>query len=193
MRKSLPFALILLATLGASRAAGQEAGGVGAVAGYPASIGILWRALDRVAIRPEASFNGQWSDSSAGQGTPATVSTSGSTTSVGVSALFYFTERDGLRPYFSPRFSYGRSASTTDAASLSGGGSHSTGNAYSVAGSVGAEYTLGRRFAVFGELGLGCSRQTSSLRYSGTTSSGTSTGSSTSFATRSAVGVILWF
>jgi hypothetical protein len=193
MRKTMLLMALLVATLGATGAAGQDAPAIGVVTGYPASIGILWRASDRVAIRPEVSFNGQWSDSAASQGTPGTVSTSGSTTSVGVSALFYFTEREGLRTYFSPRFSYGRNSSTTDAVSLSGGGSHSTANAYSLAGSLGAEYTLGRRFGVFGELGVGCARQTSSLRSSGTTSSGTSAGSSTTFGTRTAVGVILWF
>jgi opacity protein-like surface antigen len=76
---------------------------------------------------------------------------------------------------------------------LSGGGSTSHTNSYELAGSFGAEYALGRRFSLFGELGLAYAHGTSSFRSSGATSSGTSTGTDTRFATRTAVGVVIWF
>jgi|WetSurMetagenome_2_1015567.scaffolds.fasta_scaffold12043_2 hypothetical protein len=193
MRKALLLTALILTVFGTSLATAQDAPRLGVVAGYPASIGILWRTSDRVAIRPEVSFNTQWSDSTSGTGTTGTVSSSGTTTSVGASLLLYVIEHDGLRPYFSPRVAYARTSTTTDAASLSGSGSHATGNTYSLAASVGAEYGLGRRFGVFGELGLVYNHQSSNLTYSGASAGGTSSGTASNFGTRTAVGVVVWF
>ncbi len=114
-------------------------------------------------------------------------STSGTSVSIGPNALFYLTEREGLHPYLTPSFSYRRSSTTI------GNASTSHDNSYLLAGSFGAEYALGRRFSLFGELGLAYTHITSSLRLSGSTSSGTSTGTGTRVGTRTAVGVVIWF
>ena len=49
--------LLLLVLLMASVPAhAQEGGNLGLVVGYPANIGLLWHATERVAVRPEVSF-----------------------------------------------------------------------------------------------------------------------------------------
>jgi hypothetical protein len=197
MRNALFVAALLLATLlgGAGRSAAQDAARVGVVTGYPATVGILWRASDRVSIRPEFSFQGQWSDATTApsQGTTETSSGSGAATYVGASVLLYVGGRDGLRPYFSPRFLYGRNSSSATSDQLSAS-TELTGDSYSLTGSLGAEYALGRRFAVFGELGIAYSHTASRTTYTGSTGvSSKSTGDGDSFGTRTAVGVIYFF
>ncbi len=64
----------------------------------------------------------------------------------GVSVLFYSPLSDNLNTYVAPRFSYTRTSgdSTT---------TESTTDMYSFGGMFGAHYSLGQRFAVFGEVG----------------------------------------
>jgi opacity protein-like surface antigen len=195
MRRLSFLAVFLLAAAGADLASAQDAGPIGLVTGYPATIGILWRASERVAIRPEISFQGQWSDSTGltSQGTLAgTTSTSGTSTSFGAAVLVYFGGREGLRPYFSPRFMFNATSSEASSSSAVGGSSGAS-HYYSISGSAGAEYALGRRFAVFGELGIGYTYLSSSNQFAGTVSGGTSTSTNDTLATRTAVGVIIWF
>ena len=167
--------------VGTARAGAQEKGQAGITMGYPASVGVLWHVSDRVAIRPECSFS--WTDgSSAGIIASSTQFWSFGT---GVSALFYAPAHDNLRTYVSPRFTYTRSQGDSDT-------SASTTTAYSFAGMFGAQYALGRRFGIFGEVGVGYARQggsttTQFLGQTRTESNGNTIG------TRSGVGVVLYF
>ncbi len=101
----------------------------------------------------------------------------------GVSALFYLGPMEELRTYVSPRFVF---VSTEMSSS-----DQETSN-YLVSGSFGAEYRLGTRFAVFGELGIEYNRSETRLSLP-TPISGTTTVRRTGVASRSGVGVVLYF
>lgn len=159
----------------------QERGRVGVTMGYPASIGILWHVSDRVALRPEFSFSK--TDSTSEGIVDAT--TDFSSLGTGVSALFFSSITDNLRTYVAPRFSYTRTHGEGDV-------TESTTTSYSMAGMFGAHYLLGSRFAVFGELGFGYTRQDSTaittiVSEIRTTSHGNGVG------TRTGIGVVLYF
>jgi hypothetical protein len=189
VRRCVPIA-VLFALFCPGRAGAQEGGQVGVVMGYPASAGVVWHASDRIAIRPEVNFSYSSGDSSTTTGNLATAS-SASTVGVGVSGLFYLAGKADLWMYISPKFTYGRNNSSTESAPGSSR-SENTSNTYSVAGSFGAQYALGKRFSVFGEVGLVYSWQTSS--YSSTTANVIGTDSTAnSVGTRTAVGVIVYF
>jgi hypothetical protein len=166
---------------GAARADAQEKGQVGVTMGYPAAIGLLWHVSDRVAIRPEFSFVRN-DNSSIGLFSSDTTFWSLGT---GVSALFYTPVRDNLRTYVSPRFSYSRARGDS-------GISRSTSTNYSFAGMFGAQYALGRRFGVFGEVGFayGRSESSSMTELLGQTRV---TSDSDSIGTRTGVGIVLYF
>ncbi|HXD75760.1 MAG TPA: hypothetical protein VN628_18565 [Vicinamibacterales bacterium] len=145
----------------------QDAPKVGLTMGYPSSVGVLWQMGDRVAVRPEIGLSHASGDTSGVDITiPTPLSTdSTNTISTGLSALFYVGPKDlaaggsakpgALRMYVSPRFAYGRM--TTSAASGTST-ADTTLSTYQVTGSFGAQYTLGRHFGVFGELGAGYTR-----------------------------------
>ena len=71
--------------------------------------------------------------------------------SVGMSALFYLQRWDALRTFVGPRVSYSHSKF---------GGGPATSTTWSGQGLFGTEYTLARRFGVFGEVGLSYARTT---------------------------------
>jgi hypothetical protein len=147
----------------------------------PGAIGLIWQATDGLAIRPDLTFSQSGSDSG------ASLTASSTSVGVGVSALFYVRKWDDLRAYLSPRFGYQRSSVTFAGSSPL---SPST-NAYSGAGSVGVEYLLHRRFAVFAETGLG---YTHSDVTGATSSPALSVDSSShTWGTRAGVGAILYF
>jgi hypothetical protein len=84
--------------------------------------------------------------------------TDSDTTALGVaiSGLFYVARKDSLRPYVSPRFTYSRTSvsGTTDNGTIIGPTTtDSVVSSYAGSLSFGAQYSLGRRFGVFGELG----------------------------------------
>ena len=124
---------------------------------------------------------------------------------VGVSALFYVYRWDALRAYLSPRVSYSRTGSSTT--SSSGSATDSRVWSYLTSGSFGAQYSLGRRFGLFGEIGLGYSATTSTLSTTLTISVSSplspvpstrtqlirSDGHSNTLSTRSGAGVIFFF
>ena len=79
----------------------------------------------------------------------------------GVSVLFYLKEYDRLQTYLTPRFTYYHLSATNQAnAPVTTPESSTTGNGYGFVGSFGAEYALGDKFAVFGEVGFGYSHAT---------------------------------
>jgi hypothetical protein len=150
--------------------------------GYPAAVGVVWHVSDSVAVRPEIAFSTSSTDTDFGADT--------TTVSGGASGLFYVATWDRVRAYVSPRFSYARS--TSDSTGTIGIASKNS--TYTVVGSFGAQYTPHKRFAVFGETGLGYSRSkasTTTLVVPIVLPATTST--LTSFGTRSGVGVIFYF
>jgi hypothetical protein len=187
----------------APAASAQDEPRVGITMGYPASVGIIWQVNDRVALRPEISAQKSSADFTtttsffAGGTTTATTATSTSDTwqvGVGVSALFYLTAHDALRLYVSPRWSYVRTSSTNSSSSLPPPSqtTGSVGNGHSVSGSFGAQYALGKRFGLFGEVGVGYTHVDNAPILTTTT---VVTGQTTTrtLAARSGVGVILYF
>jgi hypothetical protein len=189
------FAALLLVSASAPAAA-QESGAVGVTMGYPASIGVLWHITDRVAIRPEVSLS-QLSNTSTATVTvigPGGVVISNTITTstndqwnvgVGASALFYVSQWDALRTYVSPRFQYTRGSVSGMSGTIE---TDFLSNAYLVSGSFGAQYALSRRFALYGELGLGFTKSSTT-----TTQPGAGTSDTNTWSTRSGVGVVLYF
>jgi hypothetical protein len=168
----------------------QEAGQVGITMGYPGSIGFIWHVSDGVAVRPEIAFSTASSNNEFSADT--------TTVSVGASGLFYVAKWDHVRAYVSPRLSYGRT--TSDSAGTIGIALKNS--TYIVIGSFGAQYTAHKRFAIFGETGLGYSRSSSStttviipivLPPGLEPARPTTTTISTGFSTRTGVGVIFYF
>jgi hypothetical protein len=195
--------IFLMLACGAT-ARGQDSGRVGLTMGYPASIGVIWQVSDRVAVRPELSFTDSTSESTSvltifGSGGVTTTTTQRSTTDsttigTGASLLYYAGRWESLRTYLSPRFGYTRNTSSTTPpsaiAAVTGGPANTefTSTSYFVSGSFGAQYGLGRRFGIFGELGFGYShiKSQNNLSLAGN-------GSGRSVSTRSGAGVIVFF
>jgi opacity protein-like surface antigen len=139
----------------------QRQPAVGVVMGYPAAIGVLWNVSDRFALRPEVSVTRSTADSTTAGAAPIVSSLASSdtwSTGIGLSALWYFTSGDALRTYVSPRFAYSRATNTNSNTTTSGSstitGTNAVSATYAGSGSIGAQYSLHRRFAVFGELGI---------------------------------------
>jgi hypothetical protein len=125
--------------------------------GYPSAVGVIWHMSSHIALRPEFTWTHTSIDAPSTTDPVLGVVSAGSTsenwtTGFGLSALFYLTRYDSLRTYVSPRFNYSRSSGSTN---LSDSPASSTSDVwlYSTSGSFGAEYGLGRHFAVFGEIG----------------------------------------
>jgi hypothetical protein len=213
VRRQLALAVVLACVAG--RAAAQDQPKVGLAMGYPASVSVLWRMTDRVALRPEFAVSHtsaeSTSDSVGGVPVPGT-DNDGTGVGVGVSGLFYVGRWDALRTYVSPRFVYSRSTTSASTAAEQPGGEStldSTRSSYEGSGSFGAEYVIGRRFGVFGEVGLDYAYSSTSgvSRYPATVVSivnGTlvqstaqrtlnSRSRSNTLSTRSSVGVIFFF
>ena len=154
----------------------QESSQVGLTMAFPGAVGVIWHATDGTAIRPDFTFS---------QSGSSPLSTSSTAVGVGASALFYIRKWDSLRAYLSPRFGYQRSSFTTAGSLVS---SPST-NTYAGSGSLGAEYLLHRRFAVYAETGLMYSHtKTSNISLAISFDS-----SSHTWGTRAGVGAILYF
>ena len=170
-----------IATLSATASA-QDARRVGLTTGYPGVIGILWHASERIAIRPEFSFT---KNDSSSESTFANAASDFWSFGTGVSLLFFAPLRDNLKTYVSPRFAYTRTSGGSDT-------TDSTVDAYSVSGALGGHYSLGQRFALFGELGISYSHQTGSITSSLAPTFQT-TNRGDSISTRTAVGIVLYF
>lgn len=199
--------LLAVITMGlvAPAASAQDDPRVGITMGYPASVGIIWQVNDRIALRPEISAQKSSAEFTTttsfpfGGMTTTTTTTSTSTSDtwqagVGLSALFYLTTHDALRTYVSPRWSYTRVSSSNSSASAppSSLTTGTAGNAHFLSGSFGAQYALGTRFGLFGEVGVGYSHSESAPLFAAV---GVVTGQSTTrtLAVRSGAGVILYF
>lgn len=150
----------LLLMFGVGGAYAQEKGSVGLVMSAPVRAGVLWHATERVALRPEASWSTSTSDTSGDLlGTTVGSSSDSTTFGVGVSALFYFTESEGVRTYVSPQYQFSHSSVSSATESSDG----SDASRHSFGGVFGAQYALGSRFGLFGEIGVGMSTSSTSL------------------------------
>lgn len=171
---------VLVAGLTAMPASAQEPGDVGLTVSAPSAIGVIWHVTPRVAVRPDLSFSFSESDAEIGS------DLSSHSFSLGGSVLFYTGRWDNLQTYVSPRLSYSWASS-----SFEGGGTtfDSTTDGWSLAGTFGAQYLLGTRFAVFGEAGLAYSSQTAEVPSTISDNERTTW----SFGTRTVVGATLYF
>jgi hypothetical protein len=178
MRRSLALFSLALVVLSARPSNAQDVGHVGLTMAFPAAVGVIWQATDRLAIRPDFQF----SQSGSGSLTSSQLSTA-----VGVSALFYVRKWDNLRAYLSPRFGYQHSSVTLASSVVIS----PSADQYSYAGSFGAEYQLHRRFAVFGEAGIAYSH-TVMENPSGLSGASVST-TGHIWGTRAGIGAIVYF
>jgi hypothetical protein len=181
--RPLALALLFILLLLPTDSLAQETLRVGISISAPSSVGLFWQASEKVAIRPEFSFS--TSDVSSDE---SITQSNGSNYNLSVAGLFYLHKWDELRAYVSPRFSY--THATTDLTSQSGTQLvSSSSDIYGFSGSFGAQYMLGRRFAVFGETGLSFAHQNSE------TESTVSVGDTNvdTFSVRNAVGVVFYF
>ncbi len=181
MRRSFVGLAVIAASLVPAFASAQEAGKVGVTMGFPASLGLIWHATEKIALRPEFSFTHSSSDTSIGE-------TSSDSVGLGLSALFYTKKWDNAGMYVAPRFLWAHGSGETRPNIGDFEGSDSSADAYTYSGSVGAQGWIGSRFSVFGEVGLSYT----------TTSSDSSSAFSTevktkSFGIRSGVGAVLYF
>jgi hypothetical protein len=165
-----------------TEAAAQDSPRVGITMGYPASFGVLWHLSDRVALRPELSFT--FTDSSSES--IVDDQTNFWSLGTGISVLFYSSLSDNLRTYVAPRFSYGRTSGDSNS-------TDSTSDSYMYGGMFGGQYSLSRRFAAFGEVGVNYSHQSSTVTSMIGPATDTITSHGNVFGIRTAVGVILYF
>ena len=171
---------VLAASLTATPALAQEPGDVGVTISAPSAIGLVWHATPRLAVRPDLSFSFSESDAEVGGDLDS------HSFSLGGSVLFYTGRWDNLQTYVSPRVSYSWSSSSL----VSGGTTFdSTTDGWSLAGTFGAQYMLGTRFAVFGEAGLAYS----SLTAEAPSAFGDNERTTWSFGTRTLIGATLYF
>jgi len=194
-------AFVLLST--AATAHAQDTGRVGLTMGYPAAIGVIWHVSERVAVRPELSWSHSSSEAtssgitfSSGTNVVTTTTTStsdGWTVGVGASGLFYVRKSDGLSMYVSPRLMYTRNVSRMTSSTVFPPvlpqPTEFTTSGYLGSGSFGAQYALGRRFGLFGEVGVSYSR----VRNSNNLSILGSNNVLRTVGTRSGAGVLFYF
>jgi hypothetical protein len=182
---------------GASSASAQQDHRVGLVIGYPASVGVLWQVSEGIALRPDIAINRQSTESTSTISTgftppqTSTSTTTGWSTSVGLSALFYLGPHADLRFYLTPRLAYQWTRTETESSpelpQLSDYESESDG--FLAAGSFGAQYAPHDRFRLFGEVGLSYSEQDGETGFTVARQSL----STSSFGLRSGVGVVVFF
>lgn len=164
--------------LAAAPAFAQQPGTVAVVASS-SGLGVQFKAGERLALRPEFSFSVGSTETTA---SAITAKADSSTVGLGLSAPIYLHRQDRFGAYVSPQFTRLRSKTslgTVDDPAQS---------QYSVAGSFGADYRVGDRFMVFGELGL-------AYRWQSIESTALSTTAVKTHATgtRSVVGVGIFF
>jgi|EndMetStandDraft_3_1072993.scaffolds.fasta_scaffold27154_2 hypothetical protein len=180
IRRLLGLCLSLVIGLPAIAGA-QDTPKTGIVIAYPSAFGILWHASHKVAIRPEFNVSGSSSKQSNAQ---VTGESSGWAVGFGLSALFYLHDQDSLRTYFVPRFQYSH-ASTSASSSINTAGTDVGSDIYGGSGSFGAQYGLGKRFALFGELGFEFDHRTTDSPTAGKISGN-------NWGLRSGVGVVFY-
>lgn len=197
MRRTAQLMMMMGILIGAVEAAqAQQDRPVGVVIGYPASVGVLWPVGDRVALRPEVSLDWTTTETTSTLNSPGatevSTTTRGWTTAIGLSALFYLgPSTDELRFYVVPRAAYlWMNTDVENSPDLPQLGPYeSDGSGFQASGAFGAEYAVGDRFRIFGELGLGYTTQESDTGYT----LSRITMQTSSVGLRSGVGVVVSF
>ena len=179
MRTSASIRLLLLVFIAvavfSSTALAQEKR-LGLVMGYPPDVGVSWQLTDNLALRGDAGF--QWNESETsshidivtiGNVTSTSTVTSRSSTgsvSFGVAGLVTLRNEDNLRLYLGPRVSFRLTHLSVETHTTRTGvpglspldetqQGDNTGHTTQIEGLFGAQYRLAPRFAVFGEGGIG--------------------------------------
>jgi hypothetical protein len=152
---------------------------VGVTMGFPESVGVVWHATEKLALRPEFSFTLASSENDFAD-------TSSRSFSTGLAALFYLDRSERFATYLSPRYAFQRGSATVE--SPFGEEDKSKQRVHLFSGSFGAQYWLGERFSVFGELGLAFQRSSAE-----DADDDRDEGSANSFGTRSSVGLVFYF
>lgn len=183
----------------AAPAAAQDAGRVGVTMGYPGAVGVVWHLTDGIALRPDVSVTRGSSESTTtgtftggfgGTPTSSTTMSEGWSTTVGLSALFTVKTIERLRIYLTPRLAWSHSSTDSEAGVTGGLSSFDvTTRGFITSASVGTQYGLHDRFAVFGELGA----QYSDLDTRSVSPGTRNRSNNTTLGLRSAVGVIVYF
>src|SRR5688572_22734925 len=171
---------IALWCLSTASAWAQDKGDAGLAISVPSTIGVIWHASDRLAIRPEVTFGFTETD---GEG--SLPDSSSRNVTIAVSALLYTHRWDEFRLYVSPRFTYLHGTTSISSPVDLGDSKLSS---WAAVGSIGGQYALGTRFGVFAEAGLSYASQRSESGSPFITNRTTWT-----FGTRTAVGGILYF
>jgi hypothetical protein len=151
----------------------------GITMGFPTSVGVFLKVSDTVAVRPEFRFTLTSDDDdqdASGYGT-------------GVTALFYLKTADALRLYVAPRFAYER-LNTEDRGFFT---FETASNVYSLSGLFGAQYLLGDRFLVYGEVGLRFGYSSGQDTVTGPTFSNSSDSFGHSWGSTGGVGIVVFF
>ena len=161
-------------------ASAQEKGKTALTIAHPTSVGVLWHASDRVAVRPDFTFSISNTDAGVAE-------TSTDSIGLGVSLLWYVKKWDQVSAYWAPRYAWTRAKGTSES-SLTDDESSSTLTSHTVSGSFGVQGWIGTRFSAFGEVGLVYSRTKAD-----TESSFSFDTTSTTFAPRSGVGIAFYF
>jgi hypothetical protein len=141
---------LLLTFAAATDAQGQDNNRIGLMVETPTLIGFTWELSERIALRPEFSL----STTTQTFGDPSVsiveIRSHSYNGTVAVSGVFYIRRWDSLRLYVSPRVSHliSRTSGTTTQTAVSG--------------SLGGQYDVSGRFAIFAEAGINLSRTRSS-------------------------------
>jgi hypothetical protein len=180
MKRSIVGLLVTIACLVPAVASAQEDGKVGVTMAFPASVGLIWHASEKIAVRPDFSFAHSSADTSAGE-------TSSNSVGLGVSVLFYTKKWDKAAAYVAPRFQWSH-ATGESRPDIGDFDSDSSADAYTYTGSAGVQGWIGDRVSVFGEAGLSFTTTTSDSN-----SPFSSEVKTKSLSLRSGVGVVLYF
>lgn len=188
---------VVMLVVAARSAGAQQAGDVGVTMGYPGALGVVWHVADGIAVRPDIALSRSTSESTTsatgpfgGSGLSSTSTSDGWGTTVGLSVLLNVRTIERLRLYLAPRIAYAHSTADNEtglSGALTGFTAKTTGVLAS--GSFGSQYTVHDRFAVFGELGLQYTTQTTTSDFPGSRTEA----DGTTFGLRSAVGVTFYF
>jgi hypothetical protein len=184
-----------------SNASAQGRRQFGVTMGYPAAVGVVWHATERIGIKADVNFSLLSSEIDAGPFLPER-ETSTNSFGFGIAGLFYTGRSDNVSLYFSPRFAYTTTTSEVESDVIAFSAAfpiqipiptrrldfRTESSSYSVAGSFGAQYSPIRRFSVFGELGLNYTSQHSESPFSVLSETDGS-----AFGVRSAIGIVLYF
>jgi hypothetical protein len=199
-RRSIVAALACIVLFRSTAANAQDPGRVGVVVGYPSSIGVEWQVSNPIAVRPALSFKNAHTEG------PGVLSADAHDLTAALSVLWCVRRADHVDFYVAPRIAYLRTTtelnSSFDITSVSpilgslpiAASSEIKTTGYEAAGLVGARYTAGRHFSLFGESGIAYSHTSHDegavillLGNSGTKIT------NHSWSTTAGVGAVVWF